>query len=197
MRFLVAASFVACASATNAVGTAFLEANQKRPNVVTLPSGLQYRIIETGTGTEHPFPDTEASCHYEGRTASNYPNGKTFDSSFARGEPASFAPSGVIRGWTEAMQLMVPGDKFELFIPAELGYGESGAGEDIGPNEALIFTLQMIGLNGPGKPLSAEEVAARKTKGQAGRGMARKRLFGTGRGGHHAAGGAKSAGELR
>ena len=104
MRFLVAASFVACASATNAVGTAFLEANQKRPNVVTLPSGLQYRIIETGTGTEHPFPDTEASCHYEGRTASNYPNGKTFDSSFARGEPASFAPSGVIRGWTEAMQ---------------------------------------------------------------------------------------------
>ena len=186
-RVLLAASLVACAAATNAVGTAFLESNRKRPDVVTLPSGLQYRIIESGAGSEHPLPDTEASCHYEGRTASNYPNGKTFDSSFARGEPASFAPSGVVRGWTEAMQLMVPGDKWELFIPAELGYGDAGAGEDIGPGDALVFTLQMISLNGPGKPLSAEELAARKGKGHAGRGMGRnaKRLFATGRGTHH------------
>ena len=89
-------------------------ARKAKDGVVTLPSGLQYKVITNGSGTEHPLPDTTCACHYEGRTAQQYPAGKIFDSSYARGKPLSFAPNQVIQGWTEAMQLMVEGDKWEL-----------------------------------------------------------------------------------
>ena len=91
----------------------------------------------------------------QGRTAQEYekePKGKKFDSSYDRGSPTSFAPSGVIRGWTEAMQLMVEGDKWEMFIPSELGYGDSGQGSDIGGGDVLVFTMEILKLEGPGKP---------------------------------------------
>lgn len=108
-----------------------------------------------GDGESHPLASTDCTCHYEGRTAQEYsksPKGKTFDSSFSRGEPTNFAPNGVIAGWTEAMQMMVEGDKWELFIPSELGYGDSGQGSDIGAGDVLIFTLQLIKINGESTP---------------------------------------------
>ena len=109
---LLALHAMAWVAATNSPGAAFLEVNKQTMGVVTLPSGLQYRVIESGTGTEHPLPSTECTCHYEGRTAQEHPNGKKFDSSFDRGEPATFAPNQVIAGWTEAMQLMTAGDRW-------------------------------------------------------------------------------------
>ena len=104
-----------CASASNDVGKKFLEENKNKPGVITLPSGLQYRVLREGSGDSHPTADSSCSCHYEGRVAQNWPNGETFDSSYARGEPTSFAPNQVIKGWTEAMQLMVEGDKWEMY----------------------------------------------------------------------------------
>lgn len=103
MRALLLQLLPLCARATNAAGATFLENNKQKAGVVTLSSGLQYRIVETGDGLEHPRADTECACHYEGRTAqesSKTPPGKKFDSSFDRGEPASFAPNQVIGGWT-------------------------------------------------------------------------------------------------
>lgn len=140
---------------TNAFGKKFLAENKGKAGVVTLPSGLQYRVLEEGDGEAHPLSSTDCTCHYEGRTAQEYsksPKGKTFDSSFARGDPTNFSPSGVIAGWTEAMQLMVEGDTWELYIPSELAYGDSGQGADIGAGDVLIFTLQLIKINGESTP---------------------------------------------
>ena len=98
-------------------------------------------------GERHPLPDTSCECHYEGRTAQEWsktPKGKKFDSSYDRGSPTSFAPSGVVAGWTEAMQLMVEGDQWELYLPSEMGYGDSGQGGDIGPGDVLVFTIEII-----------------------------------------------------
>ena len=95
---LLLCNLVAHSSATKDVDRIFLEKNQKKTGITTLPSGLQYRVIESGQGKVHPLPSTECSCHYEGRTVANYPHGKKFDSSFDRGEPASFAPNQVIPG---------------------------------------------------------------------------------------------------
>lgn len=148
---------------TNEFGTKFLAENGKKSRVTTLPSGLQYRVVTSGEGKEHPLPDTDCTCHYEGRVAQNFPDGKTFDSSYDRNEPTNFAPNQVIAGWTEAMQLMVAGDKWELFIPSNLGYGDSGQGPDIGGGDCLVFTLQLIKLNGPGKALTADELATQRT----------------------------------
>lgn len=120
-----------------------------------LPSGLLYRVLREGDGEAHPLRDSQCKCHYEGRTAQEYdksPKGKKFDSSYDRGETTSFAPSGVIAGWTEAMQLMVEGDKWEMFIPSELGYGDSGQGGDIGAGDCLVFTMEIIQIEGPSKP---------------------------------------------
>ena len=89
--------------------------------MITLASGLQYKVLREGHGDAHPKAGTSCECHYEGRTAQNYPDGETFDSSYKRGSPTSFAPNQVIKGWTEAMQLMVEGDKWEMYIPSELG----------------------------------------------------------------------------
>lgn len=141
---------------TNAVGAAFLAQKKAEPGVEALPSGLLYRVLESGTGTQHPLPSTQCSCHYEGRTAQEFskvPKGKKFDSSFDRGEPTSFAPTQVIAGWTEAMQLMVEGDKWELYLPSELGYGDDGSGDDIRGGDVLVFTLHLLKLKGPGTPV--------------------------------------------
>ena len=141
---LLVATLLASASAgTNAFGKKFLEENKNRDGVVVLPSGLQYKVLREGDGEAHPLPDSSCECHYEGRTAQEWskePKGKKFDSSYDRGSPTSFAPSGVVAGWTEAMQLMVEGDKWELYIPSEMGYGDSGQGGDIGPGDVVRYS---------------------------------------------------------
>ena len=102
-------------------------------------------------GAFHPTADSSCECHYEGRTAQSYPGGDTFDSSYARGSPTSFAPNQVIKGWTEAMQLMVEGDKWEMYIPSELGYGDRGSPPKIGGGDVLVFTMEIIKIKGDKK----------------------------------------------
>merc|ERR1712008_648846 len=119
-----------------------------KEGVVTLPSGLQYKVVSPGTGTNHPTVDSPCECHYEGRTASNYPSGPKFDSSYSRGSPTTFAPNQVIAGWTEAMQLMVEGDKWELYIPSDLAYGAGGSPPKIPGDSALVFIIEMIEIEG-------------------------------------------------
>jgi FKBP-type peptidyl-prolyl cis-trans isomerase len=120
-------------------GAAFLAANAKKEGVKTTESGLQYKITKLGTGAT-PKATNKVRVHYEGRLL----NGKVFDSSFKRGEPAEFPVNMVIKGWTEALQLMKEGGERELYIPSTLGYGTRGAGADIGPNATLIFRVQLI-----------------------------------------------------
>merc|ERR1712028_310798 len=121
-------------------------------------SGLQYKIIESGKGAFHPTVDSPCECHYEGRTAGTLIDGTTFDSSYDRGSPTSFAPNQVIKGWTEAMQLMVEGDKWEMYIPSELGYGDSGSPPKIKGGDVLVFTMEIITIKGDKKPASKCEV---------------------------------------
>jgi FKBP-type peptidyl-prolyl cis-trans isomerase len=122
-------------------GEAFLAENKSKEGVVALPSGLQYKILTAGTGPK-PTPNDTVTCNYRGTLL----NGKEFDSSYKRGQPASFPVSGVIKGWTEALQLMPVGSKWQLFIPADLAYGDRGAGGDIGPGETLIFEVELISI---------------------------------------------------
>ena len=124
-------------------GTAFLAANKAKQGVTTLPSGLQYKIEKEGTGPKPAASDTVV-CNYRGTLI----NGKEFDSSYKRGQPASFPVSGVIKGWTEALQLMPVGSKWELYVPAEMAYGDRGAGPDIGPGATLIFEVELISIQG-------------------------------------------------
>jgi FKBP-type peptidyl-prolyl cis-trans isomerase FklB len=124
-------------------GEAFLAANKTKDGVVALPSGLQYKIITAGTGAKPTASDTVV-CNYRG----TFPNGTEFDSSYKRGQPATFAVGGVIKGWTEALQLMPVGSKWQLFIPSELAYGSRGAGGAIGPNQALVFEVELISIKG-------------------------------------------------
>jgi FKBP-type peptidyl-prolyl cis-trans isomerase FklB len=124
-------------------GDAFLEANKSKEGVVTLPSGLQYKILTKGSGPKPAAGDTVV-CNYRGTLV----NGKEFDSSYKRGQPATFPVSGVIRGWTEALQLMPVGSKWQLFVPAELAYGDRGAGPDIGPGATLIFDVELLSIQG-------------------------------------------------
>jgi len=140
--------FAAFAAASNREGSKFLEENKSKPGVVSLPSGLQYKIISSGSGGGHPTASSPCSCHYEGRTAQNYPDGKVFDSSYQRNAPSTFAPNQVIKGWTEAMQLMSEGDKWELYIPSDLAYGDSGRPPVIGGGDVLIFTLELLKILG-------------------------------------------------
>jgi len=116
----------------------FLAANKTKKGVVTLPSGLQYVVLADGTGKSPSAEDT-VTVHYRGTLV----NGEEFDSSYRRNEPATFAVSGVIKGWTEALQLMKEGAKWQLFIPPQLAYGERGMGA-IGPNELLIFEVELV-----------------------------------------------------
>ncbi len=123
-------------------GVAFLAGNKAQKDVITLPSGLQYTVITEGTG-DKPTLNSNVTTHYHGTTI----DGKVFDSSVQRGEPASFPVSGVIKGWTEALQLMAVGSKWKLFIPSELAYGDRGAGADIGPHSALVFEVELLSID--------------------------------------------------
>jgi FKBP-type peptidyl-prolyl cis-trans isomerase FklB len=120
-------------------GEAFLKANQEKEGVVTLESGLQYQVLEQGTG-ESPRASDRVKTHYHGTLI----DGTVFDSSVEAGEPVSFGVNEVIPGWTEALQRMKVGDKWRIFLPADLGYGVQGAGADIGPNSVLIFDIQLL-----------------------------------------------------
>merc|ERR1719230_1010924 len=136
----------------NEFGLKFLEENKKKEGVITLPLGLQYKVLRDGDGADHPTANSPCECHYEGRTAKEWPEGEKFDSSYDRGSPTTFAPNQVIKGWTEAMQLMVEGDKWEMYIPSELGYGDSGTGSDIQGGDVLIFRMEILKLKDEGVP---------------------------------------------
>jgi FKBP-type peptidyl-prolyl cis-trans isomerase FklB len=122
-------------------GTKFLEENASKPGVVTLPSGLQYKVLTEGKG-KIPKATSTVTVNYAGRLL----DGTEFDSSYKRGKPAEFQVNGVIKGWTEALQLMKAGSKWELYIPANLAYGSRGAGEVIPPNATLIFDVELIAV---------------------------------------------------
>lgn len=122
-------------------GEAFLAENKKKKSVVTLPSGLQYKVITAGTG-EMPKSTDTVTTHYRGTLI----DGTEFDSSYERGQPATFPVTGVIAGWTEALQLMKVGSKWQLFIPSGLAYGARGAGGTIGPDATLIFEVELISI---------------------------------------------------
>ena len=122
-----------------AEGEAFLAENAKKEGIVTLPSGRQYQVLQEGNG-KSPKATDQVKCHYEGTLI----NGKVFDSSYRRGEPATFPLNGVIAGWTEGLQLMKEGAKYRFFIPFNLAYGTRGAGQDIPPYATLIFDVELI-----------------------------------------------------
>jgi FKBP-type peptidyl-prolyl cis-trans isomerase len=122
-------------------GLAFLETNKTKEGVVTLPSGLQYKVLQEGSGPK-PAPTDTVICNYRGTLLDN----TEFDSSYKRGQPATFPVTGVIKGWTEALQLMPVGSKWQLFVPAELAYGDRGAGGQIGPNATLIFEVELLSI---------------------------------------------------
>lgn len=122
-------------------GEEFLSINKGKAGVVTLPSGLQYQVLQNGTGAK-PSAADKVRCHYHGTLI----NGTVFDSSVQRGQPAVFGVSQVIPGWVEALQLMSVGSKWRLFIPSELAYGEQGAGDVIEPNSTLIFDVELLDI---------------------------------------------------
>lgn len=128
-------------------GEAFLAANKSKPGVITLPDGLQYKIVKQGTGPKPTMNDV-VTCNYRGTLI----DGKEFDNSYKRGEPATFPVRGVIKGWTEVLQLVPVGTKFELWLPPDLAYGERGAGPDIGPNATLAFEVELLSIKPAEQP---------------------------------------------
>jgi FKBP-type peptidyl-prolyl cis-trans isomerase len=122
-------------------GEEFLTANKAKPGVVTLPSGLQYKIMQAGTGPK-PTATDSVSCNYRGTLI----DGTEFDSSYKRGQPTTFPVSGVIKGWTEALQLMPVGSKWQLFVPASLAYGDRAASALIGPDATLLFEVELLSI---------------------------------------------------
>ncbi len=129
------------AAKNKAEGEAFLAANKSKEGVVTLPSGLQYKILTAGIGPK-PTPSDQVVCNYRGTLI----NGTEFDSSYKRGKPATFGVGQVIKGWTEALQLMPVGSKWQLFVPSDIAYGERGAGAEIGPDATLIFEVELLSI---------------------------------------------------
>ena len=129
------------AAANQAAGGEFLKTNGAKPGVVTLPSGLQYQVLTAGKGPK-PAADDTVSCNYRGTLI----DGTEFDSSYGRGEPLTIAVGGVIKGWTQALQLMPVGSKWRLFVPSDLAYGAKGAGKQIGPNATLIFEVELLSI---------------------------------------------------
>jgi FKBP-type peptidyl-prolyl cis-trans isomerase FklB len=127
--------------ASRAEGARFLEGNKLKQGVVTLSSGLQYKILEKGEGAIPGLSDT-VECDYKGTLL----DGTIFDSSYLRGKPAVFQVGGVIKGWKEALQLMPVGSRWELYVPADLAYGDQGAGESIKPGQTLIFEVELLGI---------------------------------------------------
>jgi len=139
-------------------GAKFLEENKKKEGVKTTASGLQYKLIKEGTGAQPKENDT-VTVNYRGTLI----DGKTeFDSSYKRGEPATFPVNGVIKGWTEALQLMKVGSKYQLFIPPNLAYGERAVGPDISPNSTLIFDVELMGVKPAGSAASPTPSASPK-----------------------------------
>lgn len=137
-------------SATTPEGKAWLASNLEKEGVKATDSGLQYKIIKSGEdGAPSPLAGTPCACHYRGTLI----DGQEFDSSYKRGQPSTFAPNQVIKGWTEAMQMMKEGDKWELYIPSELAYGESQRGQFITPGAVLVFELEIVKVKGPSKQL--------------------------------------------
>ena len=122
-----------------AKGEKFLQENASKEGVITTPSGLQYKVVREGEGRRPAATDTVV-VHYRGTLI----DGKEFDSSYKRGEPIEFHLNRVIRGWTEGVQLMQEGAEYRFYIPSQLGYGTRGAGRDIGPNEVLIFDVELL-----------------------------------------------------
>ena len=142
------------ASKNQKAGEAFLAANKTKPGVVTLPSGLQYKVITQGTGPK-PTPEDVVVCNYKGTLV----DGTEFDSSYKRGKPATFPVGQVIKGWTEALQLMPVGSKYEIAIPPSLGYGERGVGP-IGPQQTLLFEVELMSI----QPKEAKPAAGEPAK---------------------------------
>ena len=130
------------ASANLKAGHEFLEANQNKPGVISLPSGLQYEVITEGDGIK-PSAKNKVTCHYHGTLI----DGTVFDSSVKRGQPATFPLNAVIKGWTEGLQLMGVGSKWRFFLPPQLAYGDRQTGSDIGPNSTLIFEVELLGVS--------------------------------------------------
>jgi FKBP-type peptidyl-prolyl cis-trans isomerase len=135
-------------------GEAFLAENKAKEGVVTLESGLQYKVLKSGDGKKPTLDDTVV-CNYRGTLI----DGKEFDSSYKRNQPATFAVKKVIKGWTEALQHMPVGSKWQLYVPSDLAYGERGAGRGIGPNATLIFEVELLAIKEPG---SNDKVSATK-----------------------------------
>lgn len=148
--------------ANTKVGQDFLEQNKKKEGVVTLASGLQYKVLKSGAeGGKKPKAADTVTTHYKGTLL----DGSEFDSSYKRGEPTSFPVEGVISGWTEALQLMKEGDKWQLFVPPELAYGARGTPDGkIGPNQTLIFEVELISVADPKDAAKAEGKEAEKTE---------------------------------
>ena len=142
-RILLLLALAISAFATDEKGLNFLAENREKEGVVELPSGLQYKILNNGTGTFYPQPLCQCLVHYEGKLL----DGHVFDSSFQRGEPLRVSPSQVIDGWTEIMHRMVAGDKWELYVPSEMGYGERGHVPDIPGHAVLIFSMEMVAVD--------------------------------------------------
>jgi len=145
-----------CLAGPNEAGLKFLEENKDKEGVITLPSGLQYKVLHEGDGDSHPTIDSTCSCHYKGTLI----DGTQFDSSYDRNAPTDFAPNQVIRGWTEAMQLMVEGDKWEMYIPSDLGYGDRGSPPKIGPGDTLIFQMELLKIKGSKVPADKCDVVS-------------------------------------
>jgi FKBP-type peptidyl-prolyl cis-trans isomerase FklB len=125
-------------------GEAFLHENKEKEGIVTLPSGLQYKVLTSGPGKgQHPTSLDVVKIHYRG----SFIDGRVFDSSYQRGQPVTFPLNRVITGWSEALQKMKIGDKWQVFIPSYLAYAEMGYGQEIGPNSTLIFEIELLGIN--------------------------------------------------
>jgi len=149
-KILLALVLVAAVHAgpSKEAGIKWLAENAQKDGVVTLSSGLQYKVITKGNGKAHPKVNSPCECHYAGTLI----DGTPFDSSYKRGKPTTFAPNQVIKGWTEAMQLMVEGDKWELYIPSDLAYGDRARGAVISAGSALVFELELLKIKGGSVP---------------------------------------------
>ncbi|HEY3661653.1 MAG TPA: FKBP-type peptidyl-prolyl cis-trans isomerase [Chthoniobacterales bacterium] len=156
-----AAAKKAAGEKNSAEGKKFLEGNKAKEGVKTTASGLQYKVLKEGTGPTPKETDT-VKVNYRGTTI----DGNEFDSSYKRGKPAEFPVNRVIKGWTEALQLMKVGSKYQLFVPAELAYGERGAGSDIGPNSMLIFDVELLGITPAGTTPTPKPAAYDSTRPQ-------------------------------
>merc|ERR1712160_57181 len=139
------------AGASDAAGEAYLAEKVKEEGVLALGSsapGMLYKVLRKGDGKEHPLVGTPCECHYKGTTI----DGNQFDSSYDRGTPTTFAPNQVIKGWTAAMQQMVVGDKWEMYIPSDLAYGDGGRPPKIPAKAVLVFTMEIVNIKGATKP---------------------------------------------